>query len=256
MLLTRLWVRLSTNLMLLSIFISTNCYSTTPPLRIAVAANFSPILEQLIPEFTKQTQIPVQIISASSGTLFLQISHGAPFDIFLSADSTRPKKLKAAGLILADSLQTYAYGQLALWSSDKVVTLETLANTITEQRFGIANTETAPYGKAAKETLESLNLWSQAQSHLVTGININQTFQQIRSKAVNIGIVANSQLVLNQLTGTVIPSHYHQAIKQQLVILKTSKQAKNAKAFSEFLLSKAIQKQLLNLGYTSYGEVL
>ena len=87
-------------------------------------------------------------------------------------------------------------------------------------------------------------------------ININQTFQQIRSKAVNIGLVANSQLVLNQLTGTVIPSHYHQPIKQQLVILKSSKHKKNAKTFTEFLLSEAIQKQLINFGYSNHGELL
>ncbi|MCJ8322201.1 MAG: molybdate ABC transporter substrate-binding protein, partial [Colwellia sp.] len=216
-------MRLRFVLVLFSIFVSTHCYSTTSPLRIAVASNFSPILEQLIAQFTERTHIPVQIISGSSGTLFLQISHGAPFDVFLSADSTRPQKLKEASLTVENSLQTYAYGQLALWSNNEVVTLEALASLINKQRFAIANPQTAPYGKAAKETLKSLNLWTQVQGSLVTGMNINQTFQQIRSQAVNIGIVANSQLVLNQLTGTIIPSQYHQPIKQQLVILKVSK---------------------------------
>ena len=257
--LIRLSLILLLNIVLLSVSINAKCSSEVTPLRIAVAANFSPVLEKLIPQFTQQSQIPVQVINGASGTLFLQISHGAPFDIFLSADSTRPQKLKDDGLIISNSLHTYAYGQLALWSaSNDGVTLESLAHSINDsitnssnQRFAIANPNTAPYGKAAKETLETLNLWQQVQSSLVTGININQTFQQIRSQAVNVGIVANSQLVLNQLTGTVIPSHYHQPIKQQLVILKSSKQVKNAKIFSQFLLSNKIQQQLKALGYSN-----
>ena len=262
--LIRLIVTLLFTLVLLSISSKGQCSAETPPLRIAVAANFSPILTKLIPQFSQQSQIPVQIISGASGTLFLQISHGAPFDIFLSADSARPQKLKDNGLIITGSLQTYAYGQLALWATNnEVVPLESLAHLLTHslsnssnQRFAIANPTTAPYGKAAKETLETLNLWQQVKNNLVTGININQTFQQIRSQSVTIGMVANSQLILNQLTGTVIPSHYHQPIKQQLVILKSSKQIKNAKTFSRFLLSNRVQQQLKTLGYYSGGQNL
>jgi len=240
-------------------FLYANPSSNQVPLRIAVAANFSPILEKLIPQFSQQSHIPVQIISGASGTLYLQISHGAPFDVFLSADNIRPEKLEADGLITQGSLQTYAYGQLALWSAqwtkNETISLSELGNEIQSHRFAIANPKTAPYGKAAKETLATLKLWHQIQNQLVTGININQTFQQVRSQAVRLGIVANSQLVLNRLTGTVIPSDYHQEIKQQLVILKSSKQQENAKIFSEYLLSDSVQQQLLALGYAKSTEV-
>ncbi len=250
-------------LVFFSLFTNAKTSPEQSPLRIAVAANFAPILEKLIPQFNQQSHIPVQIISGSSGTLYLQIKHGAPFDVFLSADNIRPTKLKEDNLITPDSLKTYAYGQLALWSAqwtnNKVISLSELAelgNKIKDQRFAIANPKTAPYGKAAKEVLERLKLWSAIQSQLVTGININQTFQQVRSQAVKLGIVANSQLVLNQLRGTIIPSDYHQEIKQQLVILKASKQQGNAKKFSEFLLSEDVQQQLLTLGYAKASEEL
>ena len=255
-------------LVLVFFSLSTNAKTSPeqPPLRIAVAANFAPILEKLIPQFNQQSHIPVQIISGSSGTLYLQIKHGAPFDIFLSADSIRPTKLKEDKLITPHSLETYAYGQLALWSAQwtnnevislsELTELSKLGKTIKDQRFAIANPKTAPYGKAAKEALKTLKLWPAIQSQLVTGININQTFQQVRSQAVKLGIVANSQLVLNQLTGTIIPSDYHQEIRQQLVILKASKQQENAKKFSEFLLSKNVQQQLLTLGYAKGSKEL
>ncbi len=227
------------------------CFSSQAndtPLRIAVAANFSPALSKLLPIFTKETGINTQVISGSSGSLYLQILHGAPFDVFISADTIRPKELAVQKKIIVNSRQTYAFGQLALWSAiDKNYSLKKL--TTTPQRLAIANPETAPYGKAAKQVLEHLQLWSQYQTKLITGNNINQTFEQIRSQAVAAGIIANSQLKLNQLQGIIIPSHYYSPIEQQLVIIKTTKQYTKANEFCQFLLSSTIQAQLTELGY-------
>jgi len=231
-------------------------------LRIAVAANFTPVLKKLLPDFYQQTGIKTQLISGASGTMFLQIKHGAPFDIFLSADYRRPEQLERDGLILAKSRKTYALGQLALFSYGKLTQLEqlnqlkqpekpeSLSNLISgSARFAIANPKIAPYGKAAKESLQHLGLWQDYQDKLITGINITQTFNQIRSKAINAGIVANSQLVLNNLTGVIIPSDYHLPIKQQLVILKRSKNQQQARQLSDFLLSPKTQKIIASYGY-------
>lgn len=222
---------------------------TDKPLRIAVASNFTPVLKELLLEFHQETSINTQIISGASGALFLQIKHGAPFDIFISADSVRPKLLEQQNLILANSRKTYAIGQLALLSMSNKAQLSNLANT--PKRFAIANPDTAPYGKAAKQVLQHIGLWRQYQNSLITGININQTFAQVRSQAVNSGLVANSQLVINKLDGIVIPSSYHQPIKQQLVIIKGRNNIANAKRLSQFLLSKKIQQKIINFGYAN-----
>ena len=115
--------------------------------------------------------------------------------------------------------------------------------------MAIANPDIAPYGKAAKEALSHMGLWPAYQSRLITGINIGQTFAQVRSKAVSHGIVANSQLVLNNLSGVLIPSSYHQAIEQQLVIIRASKNQAAAKKLSDFLLSAKRQVTIVNYGY-------
>lgn len=219
------------------------------PLRIAVASNFTPILKELLLEFHQQTSINTQIISGATGALFLQIKHGAPFDIFISADSVRPKLLEQQNLILTNSRKTYAIGQLALLSMNKKVQLSNLAST--PKRFAIANPDTAPYGKAAKQVLQHLGLWQQYQNSLITGININQTFAQVRSQAVNSGLVANSQLVINKLDGVIIPSSYHQPIKQQLVIINNRNNILHAKRLSQFLLSPKIQQKIVNYGYAN-----
>lgn len=215
-------------------------------MRIAVAANFTPVLKILLHDFTKKTGIKYQLISSGSGALFLQIKHGAPFDVFLSADSNRPQQLEKLGYALEGTRKTYALGQLALYSYS-YNSLEELSTST--KRFAIANPNIAPYGKAAKETLQHLGLWQTFQPNLIKGINIGQTFTQIHSKAVNSGFVANSQLVLNSLSGIIIPDNYHQPIEQQLIIIKASKQQANAKIFSDFILSADIQNKIISYGY-------
>jgi molybdate transport system substrate-binding protein len=221
------------------------------PLRIAVSSNFTPILKKLLIEFHQQTKIKTQIISGATGAIFIQIQHGAPFDIFVAADSIRPAKLEQQGLTLANSRQTYAQGQLALLSMNSTSRLSDLTSKPKKmlQRFAIANPNTAPYGKAAKQVLEHLGLWQQYKPKLIMGININQTFAQVRSQAVNLGLVANSQLVLNNLSGVIIPPHYHEPIDQQLVILKSSTNIDKAKRLSKYLLSLKVQKKIVDFGY-------
>ena len=226
-------------------------------LRIAVAANFAPVLKKLLVTFEAQTGIKSQVISGASGAIYLQLSHGAPFDIFLSADSKRPKALEQAKLSLVNSRKTYALGQLALYNSSinqrefpQAISSKSALEKI-PRYFAIANPVIAPYGKAAKETLQHLKLWHSYEKRLIKGININQTFAQIRSKSVSSGLVSQSQLVLNNLKGFIIPNHFHQPITQQLIILKKSKNRQQAQRLSDFLLSPSIQKIILSYGYAN-----
>lgn len=224
-----------------------------PTLRVAVAANFTPILEKLLPEFQRLTNIQTQIISGASGTFYQQISHGAPFDVFLSADDLRPIALEEQQLIVQGSRETYAIGQLALWSAVKdVSSLKDMAEEV--KRFAIANPRIAPYGRAAKEAMQHFGVWQKLSPKLVTGINVGQTFQQVRSKAVEIGIVAHSQLVLNGYSGLVLPQQSHQPIMQQLVILKSSKHVDAALEFKRYMLSSPVQEKISQYGY--YKNVL
>ena len=224
------------------------------PLRVAVASNFAPVLERLTPDFTAQTGIQVQLIKGASGTLYQQIKHGAPYDIFMSADAVRPQQLLNDNLVIANSLHTYAYGQLAYCSANREITsLSDLA--YQDSRLAIANPDIAPYGKAAKQVLRQMGLWQQYQSRLIVGINIGQTFQQVRSKAVSSGIVANSQLVLNELNGLIIPENYYSPIQQQVVILKSSQQHKLAQSFLAYLLAEPVQARILAFGYAKVPSV-
>jgi len=231
------------------------------PLRIAVATNFAPALAKLKTNFEQKYPIDIQLISGSTGTLFQQIMYGAPFDIFLAADSLRPTRLVQHHKAAKSSQKTYTIGAISFWSSSWKLphskpSFEQLIASLknSKQRLAIANPNTAPYGKAAKEMLYTNLLWTGISPRLITSMNIGQTFQQVRSKAIDLGIVGQSQLVQNNLHGVAIPKSNYQPIKQQLVILNTSTKKQQAQQFVEFLLSKATQKKLNQLGYQKLDE--
>nr|VFK62724.1 MAG: molybdenum ABC transporter, molybdate-binding protein [Candidatus Kentron sp. UNK]VFK70584.1 MAG: molybdenum ABC transporter, molybdate-binding protein [Candidatus Kentron sp. UNK] len=190
----RIWIAA----ILLAVFSVTipPCLSAEGSVHIAVASNFAPTLRSLMTSFRLQSPYGFKISTASTGKLFAQIRHGAPFDIFLSADAERPKRLIAKGDAIAESLFTYAIGRLALWQpagAQIAKDSEILGVTIT--RLAVANPKTAPYGKAAEETLRALGLWQTWRARLVRGENIGQTYQFVASGAVDAGLVALSQIL-------------------------------------------------------------
>lgn len=221
------------------------------PLRVAVAANFRSVLEVLAERYEETTEQKISISSASTGVLYNQIVNGAPFDIFLSADSERPKRLENDGLAISESRKLYARGKLVLWNTDKKeISLKDLKNY--NGRIAIANPVTAPYGKAAREAIESLGAWQDIQKQLVQGNSIQQAWQFVATGNIKVGLVAKAQLQdekhqKGQMIN--IPQSLYSPIDQELVILKRSQQPKNAMKFVDFLLSEPCQKYIGNQGY-------
>ncbi|WP_257283140.1 molybdate ABC transporter substrate-binding protein [Endozoicomonas sp. SESOKO1] len=245
-------------LFLTFVLFCTGASACAEELKVAVAANFKPSLEALAKVFEADTGHRLLISSASSGVLYNQISHGAPFDIFLSADSQRPGLLEKEGLTLKGSRHAYALGELVLWSpgvsgedgKDKTMTLEDLA--VYKGRLAIANPATAPYGLAAQQVLEKLSLWSSFRSRLVQGASIQQAWQFVASGNAPAGLVAKAQLVDHKDNDGhvfLIPATLYDPIRQDMVILKRTQHPEAAKAFVAFMLSPSVQNTLAEQGY-------
>jgi len=230
-------------------------------LKVAVAANFKPTLETLAKTFEAQTGHQIAISSASSGALYNQILHGAPFDVFLSADTERPEQLEKQGLTLAGSRHPYAFGALVLWrptlgnKQHKDLTIDDLTGY--KGRLAIANPTTAPYGLCAQQVLEQLGVWQSFQPQLVKGASIAQTWQFVASGNAQAGLVAKSQ-VMDQLHDKQrvlqIPANLYRPIRQDLVILKRTKEPEVARELVAFLLSPATQQIVENSGYIRAAE--
>lgn len=213
-------------------------------LKVAVASNFLPAMKQLATQYQANSDNTISIISGSSGKHFAQISHGAPFDLFFSADQERPELLEQQGLAVAGSRFTYALGRLVLWSS----TLPRVdALTLKQARFkrlAIANPRLAPYGRAARQALLALGEWQNLEHHLVRGENVGQTLQFVATGNAELGLIAASQLVkLSAGTSWTVPTDLYEPIKQQVVLLADGVAARDFLAFVRGVEGSAVIKQ-------------
>lgn len=212
---------------------------------LAVASNFASPVKKLIPIFEQQTGHRVRLVLGSSGRIYAQIIHGAPFDVFLSADSAKPAALDDRGLIVTGSRVAYAIGTLALWSPRQgfVTTNGDVLKDGNFNRLALANPKLAPYGVAARETLMALGLYQTLSAKFVQGENIAQTFQFIATGNAALGFIARSQIP-DGGRGSVwlIPDQLHSPLRQDAVLLKRAGHNSAARDFMTFLRSEPARK--------------
>jgi molybdate transport system substrate-binding protein len=222
---------------------------------VAVAANFTAPMNAIAAEFARDTGHKASLSSGSTGKFYAQIKNGAPFHVFLSADSDTPAKLEAEGLAVPGSHFTYAIGSLALWSA-KPGFVDAKGEVLRHGQFNklaIASPRLAPYGKAAEEVLTGMGLWESVSPRLVQGENIAQTYQFAASGNADLGFVALSQIMVDgKITGGsawIVPGHLHAPIRQNAALLLTGKGNPAAEKLMKYLQSDKARAIIKSYGY-------
>lgn len=222
-------------------------------IRVAVAANFTDVIKQLGEKFAKKSGHKVSISSGATGKLYAQIKNGAPYDVFLAADEKTPTLLNTEGLAIADSRFTYALGSLVLWSANDQL-IDNPQRVLKNQDFrhiSIANPKTAPYGRAAQQTMEKLGIWEKLQPKMVRGENIGQAYQYVYSENAPLGFVAKSQVFKDgTFTGGSyweVPLDMYDPIVQQAVLLKDTAPARE---LLDYLRSPDAAAVIQSYGYS------
>ena len=219
---------------------------------VAVAANFTEPAKAIAAAFNKASGHTATLSFGSSGQFYAQISHGAPFEVFLSADAERPAKAEAEGLAVKGSRFTYAVGRLVLYSRTPglVDGRGAVLKTTRFEKLAIADPAAAPYGRAAIETLRTLGLYETLKPRIVQGTSITQAWQFTATGAAELGFVA-----LSQMTGEpggsrwVVPAKDHTPIDQQAVLLTAARDSVAAKAFLAFLKGPQAKAIIRRYGY-------
>ncbi len=230
------------------------------PVTAAVASNFLSTFKKIVYEFEKSTGSKVHIVSGSTGKLFTQIVHGAPYDIFLAADQRRPALLNQKGLILRKAW-TYAFGKLVLWTSNSEYDLKEGEKVLRKSSFkyiALANPKTAPYGKATIDTLINLKLHQNLKSKMVFGENVGQAFQFIATGNAELGFISLSQVLdpsLNKIGNYwKVPKILYDPIAQDAVLLKQKTINTSAETLFDFLKTETARKIIRQYGYGITGE--
>jgi molybdate transport system substrate-binding protein len=218
---------------------------------VAVAANFTDAAKEIASAFKQKTGHDAVLSFGASGAFYTQITQDAPFQVFLSADDTRPKKAVAEGFGVPGSAFTYAIGKLVLWSTnpDAVKGEETLRSARFD-KLSICNPVAAPYGAAAVETMKSLKLYDVLKPKIVQGADITQAFQFVQTGNAEVGFVALSQ-VAGSPGGSrwLVPQDLYPAIRQDAVLLKKGADNEAARAFMSFLKGPEARRIIEKYGY-------
>jgi molybdate transport system substrate-binding protein len=221
---------------------------------VAVAANFIPPFREIAIDFEAATGHTLQVVAGSSGNFYSQIKNGAPFDLFFSADTEKPQLLEEEGLGVKGTRFTYAIGRLVLWSSnpDRVKGEKTLRSNHFKH-LAIANPKTAPYGVAAMQTMQKLQLWDSLQPRIVMGENLGQTMGFIESGNAELGFLALSQVMDPKIKGQGsrwdVPNHLHEPLMQDVILLAKGKDNAAAKALMEFMSNLDTKAIIERYGY-------
>ncbi|MDH1256438.1 MULTISPECIES: molybdate ABC transporter substrate-binding protein [Pseudomonas] len=223
--------------------------------QVAVAANFTAPIQAIAAGFEKDTGHKLIAAYGATGQFYTQIKNGAPFQVFLAADDATPAKLEQEGETVKGSRFTYAIGTLALWSAKEgyVDAQGEVLKTNQYQHLAIANPKAAPYGLAATQVLEKLQLSEATNSKIVEGQNITQAYQFVSTGNAELGFVALSQIYkdgkVSSGSAWIVPAALHDPIKQDAVILNKGKDSAAAKALVDYLKGPKAAAVIKSFGY-------
>jgi molybdate transport system substrate-binding protein len=244
------------NLLTMMMLLLVSTVQAAESITVAVAANVKYAFDDISAAFTKETGITVTSVVSSSGKLTAQIKHGAPYDVFLSADMSYPATLYKEGLAVV-APKVYANGALVLWTNKEVDLSKGLAvlSDTAVTKVAIANPKLAPYGRETIKALDYYQLNASVTPKLVYGESISQVNQYIDTKSVDVGFTAKSVVMSPELKGKGtwidVPTESYEPIAQGMVILKYGVQnhGEASRKFYGFILSNQSRDILSQYGY-------
>ena len=222
---------------------------------VAVAANFSKPMTEIVSGFEKATGHSANLSFGSTGKFVSQMENGAPFELLLAADEKGPEKLIQDGFAVSGSQFIYAVGKLVLWSATPgyVDNQGEILSSGGFKHLALADPKLAPYGVAAIEVLNGLKLQDKLQPLIVQAESIAQAYQFVSTGNAELGFVALSQVFDNGKVTSgsawIIPEELHAPIKQTAVLLKKGAENPAATALLAYLKSAPALEIIKKYGY-------
>lgn len=228
-----------------------------PAITVAAAADLTFPFKEIGSLFERAHGVKITFIFGSTGSLAKQIEHGAPVDVFFAADVRFPDHLKQKGVTIPESQTLYAQGRIVLAAAKQTgLTLTELRDLLRPEvrRIAIANPSHAPYGKAAREALESVGLWQSLKPKLVYGENIRHTLQFIQTGNAEAGIVALSVANVPEVSYALIDPVLHKPLNQVAAVVKRSRRPELGLAFIQFVNSREGRPIMRRFGFLLPGD--
>lgn len=226
-----------------------------PPLTIAAASDMRFAMDALCAKYrARHPDDTVRVVYGSSGKFSAQIEHGAPFDLFFSADEAYPMHLHRRGQA-ASAPRRYGLGRLAIWvDGDRALPPDIAGLAAPEfARIAIANPLHAPYGQRAEQALRRAGAWDALESRLVRAENVSQAAHLVRSGAADAGIVALALVSSDELAGRgrhrLVDDALHEPLWQAFIVTRRAGTDPRALRFADFVGSAEGRAVLARFGF-------
>jgi molybdate transport system substrate-binding protein len=203
----------------------------------------------------------ITVAYGSSGKAMTQISKGAPYDMYFSADMGYVQKLKDSGFVVSNP-KPYAYGRIGLFAmKDRGIDVSKGLSILSDpkvSKIAIADPSHAPYGVAAVEALKSQKKYDSVKDKLVLGENASQSAQFITSGAAEVGIMPISLGYSDKLKAVgnyaLLPGSWHNDIIQGYGITTVGKDNETAKKFEAFVATPEARTIFKKYGFVLPNE--
>jgi molybdate transport system substrate-binding protein len=164
---------------------------TRAPLTVCAAVSLTEALQDVAAAYGAKGGGQIRFNFAASNTLARQLIHGAPADLFISADEEQMDVASAAGAIDRRTRVDVVGNQLAVIVGPGRAPISGIRALLRPdvRRVGIGDPVAVPAGVYARRYLEATGLWRAVQPRLVPVGNVRAVVTAVENGSVDAGIV-------------------------------------------------------------------
>lgn len=229
-------------------------YATAAEIVVSAATSLTNAFTSLGQAFeTRQPGTKVVLNFGASDMLMMQISNGAPVDVFASADQVAMDKAVSRNAVEKASRRDFASNQVVVIvpadSALKITSLKDLsASSVKRVTYG--NPASVPIGRYAQEALQASDHWAAVFAKAVLAQNVRQSVDYVVRGEVDAGFVfaTDAETVVNKVR-IAFRVQPQLPVTYPIALVSHTKQSKNAQAFIDFVLSDPGQAVLAKYGF-------
>ena len=235
--------------MILGLLLSLSVFSKE--IVVSAAASLKNCLEEIIPEYEKNSGDKIILNLGGSGTLRTQIEKGAVVDIFISANQENVNMLIDKSIIKKENAYDFLSNILILvkspYSKSEIKSVEELKNS--DVYIAVGNPETAPVGKYTLQSLKNLEIFETLnQEKVIYAKDVTAAAQYVQMGEADFGIIYESDKnrMKNPIIVAEFPESSHDKIIYSLALLNNNKETES---FFEFLRKEETKKIFKKHGF-------
>ena len=215
---------------------------------VSAASSLTDAFREIGAGFEKETGIKAVFNFGASAALLKQVEAGAPVDVFASADEETMDDAERKGIVFKATRTDFAGNELVLAVPAGQARVAGLKDIAKAARIALANPDTAPAGRYAKQALTAMKLWEAVEPRCIYCPNVRQALDYVRRGEVDAGIVFMTDAAS---AGGAVKSVaiLNGRVRYPAAVVSSSRNPEAARKFVQFLSGRKAQGILKKYGF-------